>query len=123
MVLIVDDHEDTARLLARLLEMNGHEAKTVCDARRAMAALEQHKPDVVVLDVMMPEIDGPSLLRAIRANVAFSKTPVLMYSADFSKDRQAETQRLGAQDYIVKGSVGVDEMCSRICKYDNPAAH
>lgn len=123
MVLIVDDHEDTARLLARLLELNGHEARTVSDARRAMAALEQLKPDVVVLDVMMPDIDGPSLLRAIRASVSFSNTPVLMYSADFSQDRLQETRQLGAQDYIVKGSIGVDEMCSRICKYDQPSAH
>jgi DNA-binding response OmpR family regulator len=123
MVLIVDDHEDTARLLARVLELNGHEARTVCDARQAMAALERLRPDVVVLDVMMPEIDGPSLLRAIRANVAFNQTPVVMYSADFSQDRYAETRRLGAQEYIVKGTVGVDDLCSRIGKYDHPAVH
>jgi twitching motility two-component system response regulator PilG len=120
-VLIVDDHQDTAKLLARLLQLNGHEARAICNPMQALELLPQLRPDVIVLDVMMPEMDGPTLLRAIRNSVTFSKTPVVMYSADLSQDRYSETQRLGAQDYIVKGSTDVDELCNRICKYDQPS--
>jgi CheY-like chemotaxis protein len=119
-VLIVDDHPDTAAMLARLLQMHGHKAVAVNSAKDALALLQQVKPDVIVLDVTMPEMDGPTLLKLLRSSMAFSQTPVVMYSADFSQERYQETQRLGAQDYIVKGTVDIDDLCNRIGQYDQP---
>ena len=123
-VLIVDDHADTAALLARLLQLHGHNAIAVASAKDALTVLERVRPDVIVLDVMMPEMDGPALLKALRENASFRSTPVVMYSADFSHERLQETQRLGAQDFIVKGTIGFEDLCSRIGKYDHsPATH
>src|SRR5947209_5916811 len=83
-VLVVDDHPDTADVLSRLLERNGYDAVPVHNGFEALSYLARHKPSAIVLDVMMPGMDGGALLRAMRENAALHDIPVVVFSGDFS---------------------------------------
>jgi DNA-binding response OmpR family regulator len=102
-VLIVDDHLPTARLLARLLRSAGHQAACAGSGSEAFRLLNEGPADLVVLDVMMPEVDGLSVLRRLRSDPRFASLPVLMYSALDDEKKQAEAIEAGAQAYMVKG--------------------
>ena len=77
-ILIVDDDQEIRALLAEYLERNGYRASTLPDGRGLMAALEERAVDLVVLDLMMPGVDGLTLCRELRAK---SRMPVLILSA------------------------------------------
>ena len=102
--LIVDDSLDSGRVLARLLRDKGHEAAFVENANQAMRFLEAHVPHVVLLDWMMPGMDGCELLRAVRADRRFDEVKVVMFSAVSEPGRIGDTLRMGAQDFILKGT-------------------
>ena len=102
-VLIVDDHLPTAHLLARLLRSAGHQAACAGGGSEAFRLLDEGPADLVVLDVMMPEVDGLSVLRRLRSNPRFKSLPVLMYSALDDETKRAEAIEAGAQAYMVKG--------------------
>jgi CheY-like chemotaxis protein len=103
-VLVVDDDATIRRVLARLLRSSGHPADCVAggaDALRYLAA--DQLPKLILLDVMMPEIDGMALLRVIRGEPRLSGVPVVMCSALSDQATRDEARRLGAQGYVVKG--------------------
>jgi two-component system chemotaxis sensor kinase CheA len=102
-VFIVDDQYDLCDLLRRLFEKAGHPAVCVTDPTTVTQTLRAKPAGVVLLDIMMPVIDGFGVLHAIRSDPGLSKTPVIMYSAlsdDATRQRALEA---GANDYIVKG--------------------
>ena len=102
-VCIVDDQLDLCDLLRRLFEKSGHPAICLTDPTQVTATLHARRTNVVLLDVMMPVVDGFDVLRAIRSDPALSETPVVMYSAlgdDATRQRAIDA---GANDYIVKG--------------------
>src|SRR6185436_17598746 len=79
-VLIVDDDVDGCRPLARLLRYVGHAAFFVHDGRAALSLLDQLRPDMILLDVMMPGLDGIEVLKHIRAHPVHKDLPVVVYS-------------------------------------------
>lgn len=98
-VLIVDDEPMVREVLERYLTRGGFVAETASDGAAALAAFDATRPDLVLLDLMLPRVDGFSVFRSIRARAA---TPVIMLTA-----RGAETDRiagleLGADDYVAK---------------------
>jgi CheY-like chemotaxis protein len=103
-VLIVDDLVANAQVLARLLKRAGHQAHVVGSGPDALVFLTEHVTDLVLLDVMMPGMDGMETLRAMRTHPDNHNVRVLMYSADGAPERVREAEALGAQGYIVKGS-------------------
>jgi CheY-like chemotaxis protein len=113
-ILVVDDHLAGAEALVRLLRQCGREALAVGSGSEALSVLEHNTPEAVILDVMMPGMDGPTVLRRIRDNPRLKNIPVLMYSSDSNYERAEEARRLGAQDYIVKGRFGWQDFYSRI---------
>jgi two-component system response regulator MprA len=109
-VLIVDDEPMVCDVLARYLTRSGFVAQTAADGESALAAFDASRPDLVLLDLMLPRIDGFSVFRSIRARGA---TPVIMLTA-----RKEETERiagleLGADDYVAK-PFAIDELVARI---------
>jgi DNA-binding response OmpR family regulator len=113
-VLIVDDHLPAALLLARLLRSAGHEAACAAGGEEAFRRLDANPADVIVLDVMMPEVDGLSVLRRLRSDPRFSSTRVLMYTALDDEAKCAEAMRAGAQGYMVKGSTPWPDLLATI---------
>lgn len=114
MILIVDDQKDAGTGLERLLRYAGHEAVSVTGGAEALAMLHVRKPSLLVLDVNMPEMDGLSVLKSIKEHEGLKDVRVAMYSADAHHETIREAKRLGAVDFLVKGTVGFDKLVARI---------
>lgn len=80
-VLIVDDEFGIAELLESAFVDDGHRALTASNGRQALAQMEKTKPDVVLLDFMMPVMDGPGFMKAMRADPRYAAIPVVMMSS------------------------------------------
>lgn len=101
-VLIVDDDEDGCKPLGRLLQLVGHKPFFVHDGRAALSLLDQLRPDMIVLDVMMPGLSGIDVLKLIRAHPLHKDLPVIVYSALGDPDTVNAAITSGAQQYLVK---------------------
>ncbi|SFG92725.1 Signal transduction histidine kinase [Duganella sp. CF458] len=100
-VLVVDDNADMRDYLARLLRQRWH-VRTAANGREALEAMAGELPDLVVSDVMMPELDGFGLIAAMRAERALHDVPVLLLSARAGEEARIEGVNAGADDYLVK---------------------
>lgn len=109
-VLIVDDNVKSCRPLVRLLEFVGHHAFFVHDGRTALAMLDRVRPDMILLDVMMPGMDGIEVLRTIRRHPLHKDLPVVVYSARDDSETIDQALSSGAQDYLVKSQVDFDRV-------------
>lgn len=101
-ILIVDDEPNIVISLEFLMMREGHEVHVARDGEAGLVAVRDHRPDLVVLDVMMPKLDGFAVLASIRADPDLAHTRVLMLTA---KGREAEREKgltLGANAYMPK---------------------
>ncbi len=103
-LLIVDDQPGNYVPLARLFKFVGLDATTASNGPDALAAMGASVPDVVLLDIMMPGMDGFDVLRAIRADARFDAVVVLMYSAAVDLAARQRAAELRAQGFVVKGT-------------------
>ena len=101
-VLIADDNADMREYLVRLLRGAGYHAVAVSDGRRALDAIRAKIPDLVISDVMMPHIDGLTLVSALRDDVRTALVPVVLLSARAGQEASIEGLHAGADDYLVK---------------------
>ena len=99
-VLVVEDERRMAELLRQGLEEEGHSVILAGDGKEGLAMAEAHAFDVIVLDVMLPEMDGFAVARKLRA--ARNQTPILMLTARDAPEDQIAGLNLGADDYLVK---------------------
>ena len=101
-ILVVDDDRLNRTLLARTLEAQGHRVRTAADGREALDMLRVEVPDIVLLDVVMPELDGLEALERIKGDPALRAVPVIMISGleDFAS--VVRCIELGAEDYLQK---------------------
>ena len=100
-VLVVDDDPDLRALLCGILTDDGHNVAAATDGRRAIEAILEAPPDLVILDVMMPHMDGFSVLREM-AEAGVHRVKVLLLTARSSEVDWAEGYRLGADLYLTK---------------------
>jgi two-component system alkaline phosphatase synthesis response regulator PhoP len=100
-ILVVDDEKDILELLQYNLEKEGYRVVTASNGKSALK-LAQQKPELIVLDVMMPEIDGWEVCRSIRKSPVTSKIPVIFLTAKDSEVDEVVGLELGADDYIRK---------------------
>ncbi|HIJ85189.1 MAG: DNA-binding response regulator [Magnetococcales bacterium] len=101
-VLIVDDIQDYRELLMEVIGKAGYQCVVADNAEQARLMIEEARPDVVLLDWMMPGISGVELLRYLKAKVTYAKIPIIMVTARDSEDDRLRVLELGADDYIVK---------------------
>jgi len=99
-VLVVDDHPDMREHLSSLLSM--HEVRTAADGREALASIEADPPNLVVSDVMMPNVDGYELCAAIKGNPETGHIPVILVTAQAALERKLEGLAARADDYVTK---------------------
>jgi two-component system response regulator ResD len=100
-VLVVDDEPTISEVVARYLERAGYDATTAGDGIEALRIAGECDPDLVVLDLMLPELDGFEVLRRLQADGA-ERTPVILLTAKGEHDDKLAGLRRGADDYIVK---------------------
>jgi DNA-binding response OmpR family regulator len=101
-VLIVDDEPDVLLLCRVNLEFEGYDVTTAADGQEGLATARSLHPDVVLLDVMMPKMDGWQVLEAIKADEVISDIPVVMLTAKVQDEDQIRGWSAGAAEYITK---------------------
>jgi diguanylate cyclase (GGDEF)-like protein len=101
-VLIVDDHEDNIELLRARLEAWGFATESAGDGQEALNRIEQSPPDLILLDVMMPNIDGIEVARRVKGNRSLPFIPIIMQTALDATEDKVEGLEAGADDYITK---------------------
>jgi len=112
-VLIVDDSDQVRSLLKRVLEDEGHRVTMAANGVEALAAIEETPPDLVLLDVMMPVMDGLSTLRRLRSEAATAELPVIMVTALDTVDQVVRGLELGANDYLTK-PIQIEVLMARV---------
>lgn len=101
-LLIVEDDPDLREVLSEFLRREGFEVTTASDGERGLALIEREEPDLVCLDVMMPELDGIEVCRRLRANPKFADLPILMLTAKADESDAVLGLGVGADDYVTK---------------------
>jgi two-component system KDP operon response regulator KdpE len=109
-VLVVDDEPGLARALAIHLRARGWDVTTAADGRSALEAASRAHPDVVVLDLGLPDLDGVEVIRGLRG---WTRVPVIVLSARQDSDDKVEALDAGADDYVTK-PFGMDELLARL---------
>jgi adenylate cyclase len=101
-ILVVDDTPDNLRLLIRILQKNGYKVRPVTNAFSAIDAIQSSAPDLILLDIMMPELDGYELCQKLKAEPQFSEIPVIFLSALEEGINKTKAFEVGGVDYITK---------------------
>jgi two-component system KDP operon response regulator KdpE len=109
-VLVVEDDGETRRALARDLEARGYLVEEAVDGRTAMARWEARRPDIVLLDLGLPDVEGLRLIGRMRRDAA---TPIIILSGRYAEHEKVEALERGADDYVTK-PFGLDELHARI---------
>ena len=109
-ILVVDDDREILSMLNRILELEGYSVDIAADGRTALTLLEERRPDLVILDIVMPEFDGFQVLDLIRQR---SNVPVIMLTARKEVTTLHAAVALGADDYVRK-PFGTRELLARI---------
>ena len=101
-VLIADDEQDIKDVMQLFLESQGYEVETAYDGLDALDRIKTWQPDVVLLDIMMPVMDGIAVCRKIRSDEATKNVAVIMVSAASKREKEGEAYQAGADGYILK---------------------
>ena len=102
LIMLVDDEPNLRELLRQMLELGGFDVVEAEDGLEALEKLEMVAPDVMILDVMMPNLDGVSLCKQLRAGTAFASLPIIMVSGKTQHKAVQEGLAAGANQYLCK---------------------
>jgi diguanylate cyclase (GGDEF)-like protein len=102
LVLVVDDDEDIARFVAMNLRLQGFEVVVAHDGEEALRLIAEHRPDLAIVDLMMPRVDGLELTRRLRADPLMNALPIIMLTAKGMTVDKVVGLTAGADDYLVK---------------------
>lgn len=114
-VLVVDDEPDTLNLLKMILEISGYEAYTTLNSMDALTMAQVEQPDVVLLDVMMPKMDGFQLCKLLRAHPATRELPIIFVTAYSALDIEDRRKESGG-DMVIPKPVSMDNLIAAIEK-------
>jgi DNA-binding response OmpR family regulator len=112
-ILIVDDHETNRDILATRLGMHGYELLQAADGEEALASAREHLPDLILLDVMMPKVDGIEVCRRLKGDTTLPFMPIILVTAKADSKDVVAGLEAGADDYIVK-PFDPDELRARV---------
>ncbi len=112
-ILLVDDDRQTRLKLTRTLEAQGHTVSAVDSGRAALESLATESFDLILLDILMPEVDGFEVLRTLKADAQLSDIPVIVVSALEDTQSEEKSRQLGAHGYITK-PVNADVLNARV---------
>ncbi len=112
-ILVVDDEIESVKLIGMMLQRRGYEISAARTGKQALAKIESDHPDLVILDVMMPDMDGYEVTRKIRANPETAYLPIIMFTAKTMVDDKVAGFQAGADDYLTK-PIHPEELASRI---------
>jgi CheY-like chemotaxis protein len=109
-VLVVDDHPGTCEITVRLIKLLGYFAHCVMSGHEALEFAASHPVGLILLDVMMPIMDGMETLVRIQSDPALKSIPVVMHSALSDNLMRTEAIKAGAKDFLVKGDISLERL-------------
>ncbi len=112
-VLVIDDEDDFRLIIRDVLQAAGLEIRTAADGQEGLAAVPEFKPDIILVDWMMPRMDGETFCRALRSDPALREIPVIMLTVKQTADEELEALHFGVDDFIVKPFKS-DELLARV---------
>ncbi len=116
-VLIVEDDEFLAKMMARMLEAEGIACALASTGKEGLRRARQTKPRLIILDVILPDLDGFALLSKLKSDPATRHTPILIVSNLGQEEDVQQGLSLGAKDYIVKSDLSLDAVVAKVKKY------
>jgi DNA-binding NarL/FixJ family response regulator len=121
-ILLIEDHAPMRRTLATALEMEGFEVLTAENGRIGIALAHSELPDLIICDVMMPEVDGYSVLQQLRAHRPTATTPFIFLTAKGEKPDIRAGMNMGADDYLTKPAVKSELLAAIRARFEREAA-
>ena len=112
--MVVDDDCDAGESIARVLRLAGHVVKYAPNGREALIEVLQNTPDAILLDLMMPEMDGPSFLEVVRSYLRIQSLPVVILTGLAESPMVARAQTLKVNSVLVKGKASPEEVVRAI---------
>jgi CheY-like chemotaxis protein len=122
-VLIVDDEPDSSEFVSMYLRKHGYNTRCVANGRAALRALVNQTPDAVVLDVLMPEMDGISLLEVMRSYLRWYNIPILLLTAHANKKQMERARQLGVEHIFQKTNFTLVQLEATLQKVLPPGAN
>jgi CheY-like chemotaxis protein len=113
-ILVVEDHPDSLAALGALPVKSGHHPTCVRDGREALMSILAKTPDLVILDLVIPEIDGTGLLEIMRTYLRLQSLPVIVFTGLPDGAAAERARRLGVNTLLVKGSATLDEVAKAV---------
>ena len=121
-ILVVDDDPTCRELLRQILPRSGHAVVTAMNGKDALSAIEEHPPQLILLDLAMPQMDGLTFLRHLREMPQYRDTPVILCTALANRDAVRAAASLGVRDYLLKSEYTIRVLLERIGRH-LPNAH
>lgn len=116
-ILIVDDEPILRQLFQKVIEHDGHAVLTAANGREALQVMREQVPDLIMLDMQMPAMDGTTFLRLIRRHQDWVNIPVVIMSAMANRNDVQNVGALGVRDYVLKAGFSLPVLRKRISKY------
>jgi DNA-binding response OmpR family regulator len=113
-ILVVEDDMTMREIVVQKLKAAGYDVVEAEDGAKAIKLVLKEKPDLVLLDLMLPEVDGFGVLEAIRKDESVKDTAVIILSNLWSKDEIIKTKNLGVQSYIIKAYMTTEEILEKV---------
>jgi CheY-like chemotaxis protein len=121
-ILLVDDNEDICMALSRLLRKLDYDVECACDGDAALAVLSKRPFHLIILDIMMPRMDGLEVLARVKRNPATAHIPVVMCSAVQDPEVERIAQAHGAAEFWLKASFDFNQLADRVAVHARPSA-
>lgn len=115
-ILIVDDEADIVEILRFVLESKGYKCLTAYDGEEGLRTAKEESPDLIILDVMMPKINGYKISRLLKYDKKYKDIPILMITARSQEEDKIIGEETGADEYITK-PFQVDEVVEKVESY------
>ena len=119
-ILLIDDAVNSREAMAKLLRAKGHETATAKNGAEGLVRLKERTPDLVLLDHMMPEVDGLTFLTGIRRFPRWKNLPVVLMTGITDRTCLLRAQQLGVKECIQKGEYTVPQLIQQIEKHVSP---
>ncbi|OGI83974.1 hypothetical protein A2997_00780 [Candidatus Nomurabacteria bacterium RIFCSPLOWO2_01_FULL_36_10b] len=113
-ILIIEDDEFLLSLAVTKLQKAGYDVESAKDGEDGIKKLAETKPDLLILDLMLPHIDGFEILKQIKSDTKFAGMRIVVFSNLGSDEDISKATKLGANDYMVKSSFTLDELVAKI---------
>lgn len=115
-ILIIEDDKFLAKMLAKMLEESNHQTSLAVTGKEGIMKATANKPDLILLDIMLPDVDGFEVLKTIKQDQAVKDVPVIIMSNLGQPEDVAQGKQLGAIDHIVKSDFSLDDVVAKVGK-------